>query len=81
LKYDVDKIMTGGVLSDSYLGKFRTILYLSLVYCIGNVVLAVTALPGVTGTPPHWWGAALGLGLLAIGTGGIKPCVSAFGYT
>lgn len=62
-------VHSGGVLSDSYLGKFWTIFYLSLVYCVGNIVLAVTAIPGVTGTPPHWWGAALGLGLLALGTG------------
>ena len=47
----------------------------------------MTALPGVMGgdmnavppVPPQWWGTALGLGLLAVGTGGIKPCVSAFG--
>eukprot|EP00158_Paraphelidium_tribonemae_P007267 Partr_v1_DN28174_c0_g1_i2_m55502 putative solute carrier family 15 len=71
--------LVGGALSDSYLGKFKTIVYLSLLYSVGNIVLAVTAIPGITGNPPHWWGAALGLFLLAIGTGGIKPCVSAFG--
>ena len=71
----------GAVLSDAYLGKFKTILYLSIVYCFGNLTLSVTAIPGVTnhGDHPHWWGAALGLLLLAIGTGGIKPCVSSFG--
>ncbi|KAI9144610.1 POT family-domain-containing protein [Paraphysoderma sedebokerense] len=71
--------LLGGVLSDSYLGRFNTIVYLSLVYCLGNIILSVTAIPGVTGTPPSAWGVALGLGLLAVGTGGIKPCVSAFG--
>ncbi|KAL7748810.1 hypothetical protein RI367_005723 [Sorochytrium milnesiophthora] len=72
--------LIGGVISDSYLGKFRTIVYLSLVYSVGNIVLSITSIPGVTGsTNPHWWGAALGLALLAFGTGGIKPCVSAFG--
>jgi hypothetical protein len=34
--------------------------------------MALTAIPGVTGDPPHWWGVAIGLGLLAFGTGGIK---------
>lgn len=71
---------TGGIISDTYLGKFKTILILSMVYCVGNIVLSVTALPGVTGgnldaipkVAPHWWGAALGLFLLAVGTGGIK---------
>jgi dipeptide/tripeptide permease len=33
----------------------------------------------VTGDPPHWWGAAIGLFLVGIGTGGIKPCVSSMG--
>ncbi len=69
----------GGILSDSWLGKFWTILALSIVYCIGSIVLAVTSFPGVTGTPPKPWGCFLGLSLLALGTGGIKPCVSSFG--
>ncbi|PJF17277.1 hypothetical protein PSACC_02898 [Paramicrosporidium saccamoebae] len=69
----------GGILSDNWLGKFKTILYLSLVYCVGNAVMSVTALPGVTGIPPNWWGMALGLLLIGIGTGGIKPCVASFG--
>lgn len=58
----------GGVLSDAFLGKYRTILYLSLVYCLGHVALAVdeTRL-----------GLLIGLGLIAVGAGGIKPCVSA----
>lgn len=71
--------LIGGMLSDSVLGKFRTIFYLSLIYCIGNLLLAITAIPGVSGSPPNPSGALLGLFLLAIGTGGIKPCVSAFG--
>lgn len=69
----------GGWLSDSVLGKFWTIFSLSIVYCIGNIVISITAIPGVTGSPPHWWGVALGLLLVALGTGGIKPCVSSFG--
>jgi len=58
----------GALLSDTVLGKFRTILCLSLVYCLGHFALAVddTRL-----------GLAIGLGLLAVGAGGIKPCVSA----
>ena len=71
--------LIGGILSDTRWGRFRTIIYLSLIYCLGNIIMAVTAIPKVTGSPPHWWGAAAGLVLLAVGTGGIKPCVSAFG--
>jgi dipeptide/tripeptide permease len=39
----------GGILSDTYLGKYKTILYLSIVYCIGGALLSITAVPGVTG--------------------------------
>lgn len=68
----------GGYISDSFLGKFKTILYLSFVYVAGSIVLSVTSIPGATGDPPHWWGAAVGLTLVSLGTGGIKPCVSSF---
>ncbi len=44
-------------------GKFKTILYLSFVYVAGSIVLSVTSIPGATGDPPHWWGAAVGLTL------------------
>lgn len=33
----------GAILSDSWLGKFKTILYLSVVYAIGSVVIALGA--------------------------------------
>lgn len=39
----------GGLLSDSLLGKYKTILYLSIVYCIGGALLSITAIEGVTG--------------------------------
>ncbi len=58
----------GAVLSDALLGKYRTILLLSGVYCLGHLTLAMDE----TRT-----GLAVGLGLIAIGSGGIKPCVSA----
>lgn len=62
----------GGILSDTYLGKYRTILYLSLIYVTGSSLMAITSIPGVTGEPPSSWGAILSLLLIAVGTGGIK---------
>ena len=61
--------MIGAILADRLWGKYNTILWLSLIYCAGHAVLAVgeNSLAGM----------ALGLGLIAIGSGGIKPCVSA----
>lgn len=58
----------GAILSDAFWGKYRTIFWLSLVYCAGSVVLAVN---------DTRLGLGLGLGLIALGAGGIKPCVSA----
>lgn len=71
--------LPGGIISDSWLGKFKTIFYLSIIYSIGGLVLAFTSFPKITGVPPHWWGAMIGLSLIVVGTGGIKPCVSSFG--
>ncbi len=61
--------MLGAIVADRLLGKYMTILSLSIVYCIGHFVLAIAE--NTLG------GMYLGLGLIAIGAGGIKPCVSA----
>jgi POT family proton-dependent oligopeptide transporter len=66
----------GAILSDWLLGKFRTIMYISLLYCFGHAVLAVMDFPEITGIDPKLL-LGLGLALIAIGAGGIKPCVSA----
>jgi POT family proton-dependent oligopeptide transporter len=62
--------LLGGWLADRFLGKYRTILYLSLIYCIGQACLALFVNDKA--------GFYLGLFLIALGSGGIKPCVSAF---
>ncbi|KAL3691496.1 hypothetical protein R1sor_005147 [Riccia sorocarpa] len=74
--------LIGAILSDGVIGKFRTILYLSMVYAVGNWVLTSAALPDTSsakGASTAFWLTAGGLFLIAVGTGGIKPCVSAFG--
>jgi POT family proton-dependent oligopeptide transporter len=62
----------GGFISDAFLGKYRTILFLSLVYCLGHGILACMEWVGDTKIL-----LLLGLVLIAVGSGGIKPCVSA----
>jgi POT family proton-dependent oligopeptide transporter len=61
--------LLGGFIADRFFGKYNTILYISLFYCLGHGVLA-------------FWesktGLYVGLALLAFGSGGIKPCVSSF---
>lgn len=59
--------LLGAIISDVFWGKYRTILTLALVYCAGCTVLATGG--GSTTL-------AVGLGMMAVGTGGIKPCVS-----
>jgi proton-dependent oligopeptide transporter, POT family len=67
----------GALLSDIFLGKYKTIISLSIVYCLGHLSLAFMDIGLMTQIlEPKMW-LALGLGLIAIGSGGIKPCVSA----
>ena len=69
----------GAIVADALLGKYRTILLLSWLYCAGHLALAMMDLPpkGLEATmePKSWLMA--GLFLIALGSGGIKPCVSA----
>jgi POT family proton-dependent oligopeptide transporter len=66
----------GAILADWLLGKYRTILFLSLFYCIGHAVMALVDYPAMTGLSPKLT-LGIALALIAIGAGGIKPCVSA----
>ncbi|KAH8415429.1 hypothetical protein KR222_011805, partial [Zaprionus bogoriensis] len=67
----------GAILSDSWLGKFKTILYLSLFYICGSILLTLGAI-GPLNLPAETF-TIIGLVLIALGSGGIKPCVAAFG--
>ncbi|HYG66569.1 MAG TPA: POT family MFS transporter [Anaeromyxobacteraceae bacterium] len=61
--------LVGGWLADRFFGRYAIILWVSLGYVAGHAVLAL-------------WetreGLLVGLALIALGAGGIKPCVSAF---
>ncbi|MFM8497629.1 MAG: POT family MFS transporter [Planctomycetia bacterium] len=60
--------IVGAIVADFLLGKYPTIMLLSLVYCAGHAALALDETRA---------GLAVGLALIAVGSGGIKPCVSA----
>jgi len=60
--------IVGALIADVFWGKYNTILWVSLLYCAGHGVLAL----GETRT--HL---VVGLTLIGMGAGGIKPCVSA----
>ncbi|KAA8516323.1 hypothetical protein F0562_016616 [Nyssa sinensis] len=82
--------LIGAFLADAYLGRYWTIASFSIIYVFGMTLLTLSA--SIHGLKPscdsknvcHPKGLQtgvfyLGLYLIALGTGGIKPCVSSFG--
>lgn len=62
--------LLGGWISDRFFGKYNTVFWLSLVYVAGHACLALFE--------DNRTGFYTGLFLIALGSGGIKPLVSAF---
>ncbi|MCL1090249.1 POT family MFS transporter [Shewanella profunda] len=62
--------LLGGWIADRFFGKYNTILWLSLLYCVGHAFLAFFE--------HSIQGFYTGLFLIALGSGGIKPLVSSF---
>ncbi|KAM7487843.1 hypothetical protein LguiB_025327 [Lonicera macranthoides] len=83
--------LIGAVLADAYWGRYWTIAIFSTIYFIGMCTLTLSAsIPAFipaecvdglcpSATPAQYAVFFLGLYLIALGTGGIKPCVSSFG--
>jgi len=69
--------LLGAWLSDKIIGRYHTILWVSLFYCAGHGVLACSDFVG-GGVHGKLTCLFIGLALIAFGSGGIKPCVSAF---
>ncbi|KAI6182772.1 Peptide transporter 3 [Aphelenchoides bicaudatus] len=67
----------GSIAADNYFGRFRVILWVSLVYVAGHALLSVGAIPYLDYTLRSIFDFG-GLIVIALATGGIKPCVSAF---
>ena len=67
--------LLGAWLSDKLIGRYKTIFWVSLLYCAGHGTLACSDLFGAPGKLNCLF---IGLTLIALGSGGIKPCVSAF---
>jgi POT family proton-dependent oligopeptide transporter len=62
--------LLGGWLADRFFGKYHTVLWMSLVYCVGHACLALF--------DQSRYGFYTGLFLIALGAGGIKPLVASF---
>ncbi|WP_259068037.1 MFS transporter [Mucilaginibacter sp. X4EP1] len=59
----------GGMVADWFTGKYKLILYISIVYCLGHLLLSMF--------DASLGGFEIGMLVVAIGAGGIKSCVSA----
>ena len=59
--------LLGAIVADAFWGKYKTIIFLSLAYCAGHLSLFLD---------DTQVGLFLGLTLVAVGSGGIKPCVA-----
>ncbi|KAG8376997.1 hypothetical protein BUALT_Bualt09G0122400 [Buddleja alternifolia] len=81
--------LIGAFLADSYMGRYWTIATFSTIYVIGMALLTLSAaVPGLkpechdnvcNPTTSQTATFFISLYLIALGTGGIKPCVSSFG--
>jgi POT family proton-dependent oligopeptide transporter len=65
--------IVGAIVADAFTGKYRIIIWVSVLYCLGHLALAFMGGGGLSAETWLW----LGLFLIALGSGGIKPCVSA----
>jgi POT family proton-dependent oligopeptide transporter len=61
--------LVGGILADWFFGKYKVILYVSILYACGNLMLAMNT----NNLTLFSWG----LVIIAVAAGGIKSCVSA----
>lgn len=66
----------GAIISDQYLGKYRTILYSALIYVIGIFVLFCTSLPWAIEHGAALGGLLAAMAIIGLGAGGIKSNVS-----
>lgn len=70
--------LLGSIIADGYIGKFKTIFSVSIIYAAGQIVLAFSSIKN-SEAPIHPYLDLAGLVIIAFGTGGIKPCVASFG--
>lgn len=67
--------LLGAILADAFFGKFKVVLWLSIVYILGHATLALMGTSVAHVLEPRYL-LAIGLVMIAMGAGGIKPCVS-----
>ncbi|ORZ08140.1 POT family-domain-containing protein [Absidia repens] len=68
--------ITPAIISDQYLGKYKTIVLFAGIYFIGLVILTSTATPAAITNGAAFPGLVVSLIIIGLGTGGIKSNVS-----
>ncbi|PQE29717.1 oligopeptide transporter protein [Rutstroemia sp. NJR-2017a WRK4] len=66
------------ILSDAWLGRFKTLFFSSFVYVCGCIILFVTSFSDLTTRETKIGGLACALLLIGFGTGGVKATISPF---
>ncbi|KAI8139324.1 POT family-domain-containing protein [Fennellomyces sp. T-0311] len=66
----------GAVIADQYLGKYKAILYFSIIYFVGLLILTCTAIPSAIAHGSAFPGYIVSIIIIGLGTGGIKANVS-----
>ena len=69
-------VFAGAIAAEAFLGKFRTVIAGSMIACAGYGTLALVPTQWATAVG-QWPVLAIGLGLVALGTGAVKPCIAA----
>lgn len=67
----------GAIIADSWWGKFKTIFWLLIVYTFGVSIIAIGSV--TSWNLPAKEFTIIGLALYALGSGGVKTCIAAFG--
>ncbi|ODN05974.1 Peptide transporter family 1 [Orchesella cincta] len=69
--------LIGATVADCFIGNYRTILWFTVIYVFGSGLLALSAISALP--LPYITFAIIGLVLISLGSGGIKPCITTFG--
>ncbi|KAI1707693.1 POT family domain-containing protein [Ditylenchus destructor] len=67
----------GAIFADGYWGKYRTIMYCSIVYCVGKVIFVGLSSMDYW-SPFHPWLDIIALLIIYMGNAGVSPCVRPF---
>ena len=66
------------IIADSWLGKYKTLLYSTIIYLLGCIILVATSFPSAIKANAGLPGLIVAMIIIGSGLGGVKACVSPF---